>query len=188
MCESMIYQYFKRKIQFLLFGIQCGKGLRVRGKIKLSWKVNLRIGDNVIINSGNYHNPNPIGGEVITSFTTVFGGKIRIGNNVGISNATIFSRNSIVIEDNVMIGGGTKIYDTDFHPLDYEKRVNNLEEAVQCEPVRICEGAFIGTGVIIMKGVTIGRHSVVGAGAVVTKSIPDNEMWAGNPAHFIKGV
>lgn len=184
----MIYQKLKRKIQFWIFDIKCGKGLQVRGKIKLSWKVNLELGNNVIINSGNYHNPNPIGGEVITSFTTVYDGKIKIGDNVGISNATIFSRDSVEIEDNVMIGGGTKIFDTDFHPLDYEKRINNREDAVQCAPVRICEGAFIGTEVIIMKGVTIGSHSVVGAGTVVTKSVPDNEIWAGNPAHFIGRV
>ena len=53
-------------------------------------------------------------------------------------------------------------------------------------PILIKEGAFIGAHAIILKGVTIGRHSVIGAGAVVTKNVPDNEVWAGNPAKFVK--
>lgn len=52
--------------------------------------------------------------------------------------------------------------------------------------VRIKEGAFIGTGSIITKPVTIGRGAIVGAGSIVTKNIPDYEVWAGNPAHYIK--
>lgn len=54
--------------------------------------------------------------------------------------------------------------------------------------VRIKEGAFIGAGSIITKPVTIGKGAIVGAGSIVTKNIPDNEVWAGNPAHFIKKI
>ena len=52
----------------------------------------------------------------------------------------------------------------------------------------IKEGAFIGTRCLILKGVTIGKGAVVGAGSVVTKDIPDGEIWAGNPAKFIRNV
>lgn len=52
--------------------------------------------------------------------------------------------------------------------------------------VHICEGAFIGANTIICNSVRIGRNSIVGANSVVTKDIPDNEVWAGNPAKFIK--
>lgn len=55
-----------------------------------------------------------------------------------------------------------------------------------CGEVRIKKNAFIGTGTIITKPVTIGERSIVGAGSVVTKNIPDNEVWAGNPARLIK--
>lgn len=55
-----------------------------------------------------------------------------------------------------------------------------------CGEVRIKEGAFIGISTIILKPVTIGKNAIIGAGSVVTKDIPDNEVWAGNPAKFIK--
>lgn len=52
--------------------------------------------------------------------------------------------------------------------------------------VHICEGAFIGANTVICNTVRIGKWSVVGAGSVVTKDIPDYEVWGGNPARFIK--
>lgn len=179
------YNNLKRYIEFKVFHIVCGENLRVQGKILISWKANLTLGDNVIINSGVKDNPNPIGNEILTSFTTAYDGKIIIGNRVGISNTCFYSRDSIIIEDDVMIGGGCMIFDTDFHPLSYQSRVADDQSETKSAPVRICKGAFIGTRSIIMKGVTIGEHSVIGAGSVVTKSIPSNEVWAGNPARFL---
>lgn len=55
-----------------------------------------------------------------------------------------------------------------------------------CGEVRIKKNAFIGTGTIITKPVTIGERAIVGAGSIVTKNIPDDEVWAGNPARFIR--
>ena len=55
-------------------------------------------------------------------------------------------------------------------------------------PVVIKDNAFIGAKVIVLKGVTIGENSIIGAGSVVTRSVPDNEIWAGNPAKFIRKV
>lgn len=52
----------------------------------------------------------------------------------------------------------------------------------------ICDNVFIGAKCIILKGVTIGENSVIGAGSVVTKNVPANQIWAGNPAKFIKNV
>ena len=81
------------------------------------------------------------------------------------------------------------MYTTDFHSLDPQIRASaedTLHKA--CAPVRICEGAFIGAHCIILKGVTIGARSIVGSGSVVTKSIPADEIWAGNPARFIRSL
>lgn len=58
----------------------------------------------------------------------------------------------------------------------------------KCAPVVIGDNVFIGAKCIILKGVTIGENSIVGAGSVVTKSIPANEIWAGNPAKFIRKI
>lgn len=174
----------KRNFFFRLFKIKHGKNLRVIGPLKLGWMSNIEIGDNVIINSGN-NTPNPIGGEVITSISTIYDGHIKIGNNVGMSNCTILSQCDIEIEDDVMIGGGVIIVDTDFHPIDYEARINDDQSKTGIAPVKIKKGAFIGARTIVLKGVTVGEKAIVGAGSVVTKDVPDCEVWAGNPARFV---
>ena len=52
----------------------------------------------------------------------------------------------------------------------------------------IKDNVFIGARCLILKGVVVGENSIIGAGSVVTKNIPDNEIWAGNPAKFIKAL
>ena len=146
----------------------------------------ITIGSDVHINSATIQDP--IGGQNQTIIVCDPTGEILIGNNVGISNAAFFSQRKIVIEDNVMIGGGVKIYDTDFHSVEYTHRMEDYDPDIKKAPVVIREGAFIGGHSIILKGVTVGRHSVIGAGSVVTKDVPDNQVWAGNPAKKIKNI
>ena len=107
---------------------------------------------------------------------------------MGISHAILCAREEIVIEDNVLIGGGVKIYDNDFHSLEYTNRMERPDKHIRRSKVRIKEGAFIGAHSIILKGVEIGKHSIVGAGSVVSKNVPDGEIWAGNPARFVKKI
>lgn len=64
--------------------------------------------------------------------------------------------------------------------------MQKIDPGIKSKPILIKEGAFIGAHSIVLKGVTIGKYSVIGAGSVITKDIPDNEVWAGNPARFIK--
>jgi acetyltransferase-like isoleucine patch superfamily enzyme len=109
-----------------------------------------------------------------------------LGNDVGVSNSVFYAWKSIILEDEVMIGGGCQIYDTDFHSILYEDRILKGDKKVKTAPVLIKKGAFIGASSIILKGVTIGERSVVAAGSVVTKSIPSDEVWGGNPARFIR--
>ena len=85
-----------------------------------------------------------------------------------------------------MIGGGTNIYDTDFHPIQIEARHAN--QPANNAPITICDNAFIGGHTTILKGVTVGEGSVVGACSVVAKSIPPREIWAGNPARKIRDL
>ena len=118
------------------------------------------------------------------------GAELIIGKNVGMSQAAIICHHSITIGDNVKIGGGVKIYDTNFHSLNPEiRRIREWDmREKKCRPVVIEHDAFIGAGAIILSGVTIGENSIVAAGSVVSKSIPANEIWGGNPARFIKKV
>lgn len=119
---------------------------------------------------------------------TIDDGKIVIGNRVGISNSSIVAVSLVQIGDDVLIGGDCRIYDNDFHPIDFESRVGNDRTKIKCEAVNIEKGAFIGAGTIILKGVTIGEKSVIGAGSVVTTSVPAGEIWAGNPARYIRRI
>lgn len=114
------------------------------------------------------------------------GSKIIIGNNVGISGSTINAAESITINDNVIIGSGCLITDTDSHPVNYEDRLKDICSKTRTSPVVIEEGVFIGARSIVMKGVTIGKHSVIGAGSVITKSIPENCIACGNPAKVVR--
>lgn len=85
----------------------------------------------------------------------------------------------ITIEEGVRLTSGVKIVTHFMNPK--EKRYDRGK-------VHICKGAYIGMGTLIVKPVTIGEYAVVGAGSVVTKDIPSKEVWAGNPARFIKKI
>lgn len=148
-------------------------------------KGGITIGDSVNINS--CPNADPIGGETRTIFYTHHGGRIVIGDGVGMSNCVLCAHNLIEVGDRATIGSGVKVYDTDFHPLDAELRQKGYQGTVT-KPVHIGDDTFIGAHSIIMKGVTIGAKSIIGAGSVVTKNIPPFEIWAGNPAVFCKKI
>lgn len=164
--------------------VSSGRNLHINGPIFIHGRKGcISFGDNCIIHSCHFFNPTS--GFDHTHLYAAYGGTIRIGSNVGISHANIVSYQSIVIEDNVLIGSGVKIWDTDFHSIDYESRMQHPDTNVRSAPIRIKEGAFIGACAIILKGVTIGKHAVIGAGSVVTKDVVDNEIWAGNPAKKI---
>lgn len=131
---------------------------------------------------------NPIGCSQPCTLFVDSGCSMKIGDNVGISQAALVAHSNLSIGNNVKIGGGTCIYTSDFHSLISQLRQDPLADKKnkKSSPVRICDNVFIGAHCIILKGVTIGENSIIGAGSVVTKSIPSNQIWAGNPAKFIK--
>lgn len=132
---------------------------------------------------------NPIGCYDRCSFFVDRGAKLTIGDNVGMSQSALICHQCITIGNHVKIGGGVKIYDTDFHSLDPEVRASvvDIEQKTKA-PVIVKDYAFIGAYSIVLKGVTIGENSIIGAGSVVTKSVPDNQIWGGNPAGFIRQI
>lgn len=143
------------------------------------------IGDSFICN--NKVDANSIGLIQPCVFNIALEGSVlKIGNNVGISGSTVNASLEVIIEDNVQIGSGCIITDTDSHPVEYEARLKDDNSKTNKKPIHIKEGAFIGARSIVMKGVAIGCHAVIGAGSVVTKDVPANCIACGNPAKIVK--
>ena len=108
------------------------------------------------------------------------GSKIIIGNNVGISGSTLSAIQSITIGNNVLIGSGCLITDSDAHPIDWKDRLYDKDEMIKIAPIIIKDNVFIGA--------RSGECSVVGAGSVVTRDIPPYSLVGGNPAKIIKSL
>lgn len=104
---------------------------------------------------------------------------IKIGNNVTIK-CGVQIWDGIEIEDDVFIGANVT-FTNDKYPKSKNPDWTLLR-------TKICKGASIGAGSTILPGITIGTNAIVGAGSVVTKSIPDNELWLGNPARFVRKI
>ena len=104
---------------------------------------------------------------------------IKIGNNVFInSNCLFMARGGITIEDDVMFAANVQLLSNNHD--EYDRQV------LTCKPIIIKKGAWIGAGVTILPGVTIGKYAIVGAGAVVTKDVGDYEVAVGIPAKVVK--
>ena len=123
--------------------------------------------------------------------------EIVIGNNVFVGAQTIIDcAHNIVIEDDVLVSYQCLLMDSNNHSARADDRTDDMRkhvagmrhawESVPSAPIRICRGAWIGARAIILKGVTIGEGAVVGAGSVVTKSVPAHMIVAGNPARPIR--
>ena len=172
------------KTLFIFNGVKYGRGLHVNGLLKVivTRRGRVKIGRGLRMNSGN--NYNVIGRQQKCIFWVE--GTLTIKDNVAISASAIICNHQITIGNNVVIGGNTVIYDTDFHSLDAGLRNNPAMDRVNAHwaPVTVGDNVFIGAHSTILKGVTIGDNSVIGACSVVTKNIPSNEVWAGNPAAF----
>jgi acetyltransferase-like isoleucine patch superfamily enzyme len=113
--------------------------------------------------------------------------RIEIGRKCGMSGVVICAKESVTLGNNVQLGSGVVICDTDFHSMDYQLRGKQGDfEGANSAPVRIGDDCFIGARAIILKGVSIGARSIVGAGAVVVKDVPADVVVAGNPARVIR--
>lgn len=169
------------------FRVRCAEPPTIFGRLLITdftpgWTGSITLGRQVVINSA--FEANPVGGTRTAFVLKGPEARIEIGDGSGMSNAMIAAYESVVIGRDVNLGAGCKVMDTDFHPLDLDERIRNVN--IPHRPVRVEDGAFVGTNAIILKGVTIGAESVIAAGAVVAKSVPPGEIWGGNPARFIK--
>ena len=118
-------------------------------------------------------------------FYCSYGQNIHIGDHVYLNFlCTILDNNEVHIGHHVMIGPAVQIY-TAAHLLQAEARIQGWEVA---KPIVIEDNVWLGGGAILLPGVRIGRNAVVGAGAVVSRSVPANTVVAGNPARVIREI
>jgi acetyltransferase-like isoleucine patch superfamily enzyme len=176
------------KLVLRWLGCEYGRGLVVDGKVvvRVRHRGSIKMGNDVTIRSRFLSNLVGMSGPTV--FHCIRDGSISIGNNSGCSSTVFSSRNSIVVGKNVNIGGNVRIYDHDFHALDYRARREPQQDMTQCKsaPVVVGDDVFIGANAIILKGVTIGDRSIIGAGSVVTlKQIPPDSLVTGNPARVV---
>lgn len=182
LCAASFYWTTYTRTLFWLNGIKCGK-LKSLGRTRVNVSIGGKatIGNNFYIRTGLFYTEvGNIGSRILVGPK----GTLAIGNNVGMSNTTIVADCSVTIGDNVMIGGGVQIFDTNFHSTDPDIRTSGQEtrDDVKKAPIIIGNNVFIGTNSIICKGVTIGDNAIIAAGSVVAKSIPPDETWGGNSA------
>jgi len=110
-----------------------------------------------------------------------------VGKNCKISSHT-FICEGVTVQDNVFIGHNVTFINDRYPRSTIADGSLQTEEDWDVVPTLVEKGASIGSSVTIMCGVTIGTGAMVGAGSVVTKSVPPGEIWAGNPAKFLKKV
>lgn len=142
-----------------------------------------------------------IGDDCMISGNILIYGKearVEIGNGVFIGNGTtLFCRNEIKLENDIMISWGCTLIDTNAHSLHSMERISDVRdwikgeryknwEVVESSPLYVEESCWIGFNSIITKGVVLKRGSVIGCGSVVTKSTEAYGVYGGNPAVFIK--
>lgn len=174
------------RLIFWLNGIPWGHGWRFFGApiVQKHRKSRITFGPGLQMRSSVRSNPlGPNHPAIISTFKE--NAVIEVGNNFAMTGGTLCAFNCITIGNNVALGANTTIVDTDFHPLIPEYRLAHPADA-QTARVVIEDNVFIGMNSLILKGVTIGEGSVIGAGSVVTRDVPSRVIAAGNPAKVIR--
>lgn len=164
-------------------GAKVGKNVRCNGfpYIKIRKGGRLIIEDDVMLNAVPWSNA-----HVSARSFNIFVAKdatLIIRKGAGISGTRLIAMKEIDIGSKVLIGGGCLICDSDMHEIPLGSSGD-----VRSEPIHIGEETFVGAQTIILKGITIGNNSVIGAGAVVSKSIPSHSLAVGNPSKIIKTI
>jgi acetyltransferase-like isoleucine patch superfamily enzyme len=175
-------------LNFSLSGIQIGRGWRCYGLpiVQKHRRSTLTIGVQASFRSSLRSNPLVPNHPCMLS-TRRAGAVLRIGDHFGMTGGVIVCEQSIQIGNRVLIGANSIITDTDFHPLDSLRRINQPLDG-ETAPVVIEDDVFVGMQSLILKGVRIGARSVIGAGSVVTRDIPADVIAAGNPARVIRDL
>jgi acetyltransferase-like isoleucine patch superfamily enzyme len=158
-----------RRVIWRAIARQFGHGIQIGGNVGFKHLETFEIGNKVFIGSQSY-----LQGR--------FDGKCVIGNYVWIGPQSYFDARELIIEDFVGWGPGAKVLGSSHTGLPIDVPI--IKTGLEIKPVKIETGADIGMNAVILPGVTVGKGSIVGAGAVVTKDVPPYAIVAGVPARF----
>lgn len=187
-CRQLKKQFYipYNRLKFKLNDASIGENCNIFNKtyVLLHKGTKVVIGDNFTLKGDDFLNP--LGRNIASGIYAANNASIIIGDNVGASSVCIWSTSKIVIGNHVKIGADVIILDNDAHNMDYSIRRDMFKDIANASPIIIEDDVLIGTRSIILKGVTIGARSIIGAGSVVTKSIPADCIAAGNPCKVIK--
>ncbi|GAB4491601.1 MAG: DapH/DapD/GlmU-related protein [Anaerolineales bacterium] len=178
--------YPQARLLMTLNGIAWGRGWSFYGLPILQKHRHsvMKFGEGFSLRSSAHSNPLAPNHPVVLS-TLRAGAVLEIGRNFGMTGGSICAATRVTIGNNVAVGANCVITDTDFHPLHPHARLLEPQNG-KSEPVVIGDNVFIGMNSIVLKGVTIGANSVIGAGSVVSRSIPADSIAAGSPAVVIR--
>ena len=175
-------------VRWRMRSLVVGAGLRAYGlpMIQKHRHSRMQIGQRASLRSTLASNPLVPLHPVMLS-TRRAGAVLQVGDDFGMTGGSIVAAERISIGDRVLIGANCTITDFDFHPLDAQQRLLDPASGATA-PVVIEHDVFIGMGSIVLKGVTLGARCVIGAGSVVTRSIPPDTVAAGNPARVVRSL
>lgn len=162
-----------------MIGVELGKDCSFRGwaSFHITDGSRVIIGGNCRFNSRTTSNRIGVNHKCMIS-TLEKNALLQIGSGSGFSGVSIGCFKKIVIGNNVKVGANVLITDSDWH-LD-DPRVS------EPKPILIKDNVWLGYGVVVMKGVTIGENTIIGINSVVTKDLPANVVAAGNPCRILK--
>jgi acetyltransferase-like isoleucine patch superfamily enzyme len=178
--------YPRIRLLFASRQIPWGRGWRIFGVpiIQKHRRSRMSFGPGLQLRSSLRSNPLGPNHPVILC-TWQAGAQLQVGADFAMTGGALCAAERIVIGNGVAIGANTVITDTDFHPLDRSARQAS-PWAGETAPISIEDGVFIGMNCLILKGVSLGRGCVIGAGSVVTHDVPPHVVAAGNPARVLR--
>ena len=184
---SCKWHLLRIQVQCFMSGgtFKCGRTHKLNVPVRCDGRGRVALGDHVSL--GYSKAPRIGNGEVLVQARSA-NSTISIGNRTATSNnVSIIANQSIAIGSDCIIGDNVMIIDSDFHEIDPVQRLNSTGKG-QCSPVSISNNVWLGSRVMVLKGVQIGDNSIIAPGAIVTKSVPENALAGGVPAKVIRSL